>query len=520
MNAGNILTATATSYPEQTAWIWDGGMRTYGEANARADALAHALVAAGVGRGDRVALFLGNGPAYLETFFGVLKAGAAAVPLDSRSTIDELAYFVADSGAVALVIDAESADGVAERRADLASVATVIQAGGPPAGDHLDLEELVAKHGGQPFPAIDVDPAELGWLAYTGGTTGRSKGAMLTHGVLVAEAIVSLADLMRMEFEDVAMHAASLTHGSGYNMLSYTMKGCTQVILTRSGFDVERFLDWVPRYRVASLFMVPTMIKMVIDHPRARETDWSSLKWVVYGGSPMYVEDLKKALDIMGPVFSQLYGQTESPMTGTYLRREEHVTTGPLATRLGSCGRARSGTEIRIVDENDDPVPVGTAGEVCIRGATVMTGYWNRPDATAETLKGGWLHTGDVGMLDECGYLYLMDRTKDMVISGGLNIYPREIEELILTCPGVSEVCVFGVPDDKWGEALRAQVVRASGATVSEEEIRAFVGARLSGYKKPKVVEFVAEIPKTPLGKPDKKAARAPYWAGQDRMVR
>jgi acyl-CoA synthetase (AMP-forming)/AMP-acid ligase II len=412
------------------------------------------------------------------------------------------------------------ADAVAARRADLPTASTVIQAGGPAAGDHLDFEQLVGKHGGQPFATVDVDPSELAWLAYTGGTTGRSKGAMLTHGVLIAEAIVSLADLMRMELEDVAMHAASLTHGSGYNGLGYTMKGCTQVILSRSGFDVERFLDWVPRYRVASLFMVPTMIKMVTDHPRARETDWSSLKWVVYGGSPMYVEDMKKALDIMGPVFSQLFGQTESPMTGTYLRREEHVATGPLAARLGSCGRARSGTEIRIVDENDRPVPAGSPGEVCLRGPTVMAGYWNRPDATAETLKGGWLHTGDVGMLDEYGYLYLLDRTKDMVISGGLNIYPREVEEVVLACPGVSEVCVFGVPDEKWGEALRAHVVRSPGSAVTEDEILAFVAARLSGYKKPKVVEFVAEIPKTPLGKPDKKAARAPYWAGQDRMVR
>ena len=520
MNAGDILTATATSYPDQVAWIWDGGSRTYGDANARADAAAHALVAAGVRRGDRVALYLGNSPSYLESFYGVMKTGAAVVPIDSRSTIDELAYFVADSGAVALVVDKEVADAVAARRSDLPTVSTVVQADGPAAVDHLDFEELVAKHGGQPFTTVDVDPSELAWLAYTGGTTGRSKGAMLTHGVLIAEAIVSLADLMRMEFEDVAMHAASLTHGSGYNGLSYTMKGCTQVILTRSGFDVERFLDWVPRYRVASLFMVPTMIKMVINHPRARQTDWSSLKWVVYGGSPMYVEDMKQALEIMGPVFSQLFGQTESPMTGTYLRREEHVTTGPLAARLGSCGRARSGTEIRIVDENDQPVPTGTAGEVCLRGATVMAGYWNRPDASAETLRGGWLHTGDVGMLDEYGYLYLLDRTKDMVISGGLNIYPREVEEVVLACPGVAEVCVFGVPDDKWGEALRAHVVRSPGSTVTEAEILAFVGSRLSGYKKPKVVEFVAEIPKTPLGKPDKKAARAPYWAGQDRMVR
>jgi acyl-CoA synthetase (AMP-forming)/AMP-acid ligase II len=298
------------------------------------------------------------------------------------------------------------------------------------------------------------------------------------------------------------------------------MKGCTQVLLQPTGFDVKRFLEAVARYRVNTLFTVPTMIKMIVDHPSAGDADLSSLRWVMYGGAPMYVEDLKKALDLMGPVFVQIYGQTESPMTGTMLRPQEHVVDGPFAHRLGSCGRARSGIGVRIVGEDDRPVPTGETGEICLRGATVMQGYWNRPDATAETLRGGWLHTGDIGTMDEHGYVYILDRTRDMVISGGLNIYPREVEEVLLTHPAVSEVCVFGVPDDKWGEALKAHVVLAAGESLTEGEVITFAGQHLAGYKKPKTVDFVEELPKTTYGKLDKKAVRAPYWAGQNRMVR
>jgi acyl-CoA synthetase (AMP-forming)/AMP-acid ligase II len=240
----------------------------------------------------------------------------------------------------------------------------------------------------------------------------------------------------------------------------------------------------------------------------------------MYGGAPMYVEDLKKALDLMGPVFVQIYGQTESPMTGTMLRPQEHVVDGPNALRLASCGRARSGMGVRILGEDDRPVPTGETGEICLRGATVMQGYWNRPEATAETLRGGWLHTGDIGKMDEYGYVYILDRTRDMVISGGLNIYPREVEEVLLTHPAVSEVCVFGVPDDKWGEALKAHVVVVPGRSASPTEIIAFAGQHLAGYKKPKTVDFVSELPKTTYGKLDKKAVKGPYWAGQERMVR
>jgi acyl-CoA synthetase (AMP-forming)/AMP-acid ligase II len=207
-------------------------------------------------------------------------------------------------------------------------------------------------------------------------------------------------------------------------------------------------------------------------------------------------------------------------MTGTLLRPEEHRLDEPFAGRLASCGRARSGMGVRIVGEDDRPVPLGEVGEICLRGPTVMAGYWNRPDATAETLRDGWLHTGDIGRMDDGGYVYILDRTRDMVISGGLNIYPREVEEVLLTHPALSEVCVFGVPDDKWGEALKAHVVLGAGQSATAAEIIAFAGERMAGYKKPKTVDFVDEIPKTTYGKPDKKAVRAPYWAGQDRMVR
>ncbi|HLF41228.1 MAG TPA: AMP-binding protein, partial [Acidimicrobiia bacterium] len=398
----------------------------------------------------------------------------------------------------------------------------VIQAAGD--GDvapgHLVLDDLLAAHTGPRFTAVDVDDDDLAWLAYTSGTTGRPKGAMLTHKVLTFESLCALADSMRLDVEDVGMHAAPLTHGSGHNALVFTMKGCTQVILSPSGFDVERFLDWVPRYGVNALFMVPTMIKMVLDHPKVTDADLSSLKWVIYGGSPMYVEDLRKALKLFGNVFVQLFGQTESPMTGTILRTQEHELDGPRASRLASCGRARSGVQVRIVDGEDNPLPPGGVGEICIRGGSVMKGYWERPEATEETLRGGWLHTGDVGRMDEEGYVYILDRTKDMVISGGLNIYPREIEEALLTHPAVSEACVFGVPDDKWGEALTAHLVLHDGEQASAEEIIGFLGERLSGYKKPKAVHFVSSLPKTTYGKLDKRAVRAPYWAGQERMVR
>jgi acyl-CoA synthetase (AMP-forming)/AMP-acid ligase II len=519
MNAAELLTNTARSHPDRVAWIWDDQARTYGETNARSDAFARQLIALGLVRGDRVALLMENRPEVMEAMFGCWKAGMAAAPLNARFTAQEIEYHVRDSGARVLVVGEESASIAARLRDVLPSIEVVIQVGGTAVDDHLHWDDVIAGQAGEAFQSVTVDPDELAWLAYTSGTTGRPKGAMLTHGVLVFEVLGMLADFFPLATHHVGIHAAPLTHGSGHVSLVFTAKGCSQVILSRSGFDVASFLEVVERHRVNAMFLVPTMVKMIVHHPDVDRRDLSSLRWIFYGGSPMYVDDLRHAHSKLGSIFIQGFGQTESPMTGTVLPADEHDLDGPFAHRLASCGRARTGIQVSILDDSDRPVPTGGIGEICIRGGTVMKGYWQRPDETAETLRNGWLHTGDVGRMDDHGYVYILDRSKDMVISGGLNIYPREIEEVMLTHPSVLEACAFGVPDEKWGEALTAHVVLMPGIDPADVDMLGYLASRIAGYKKPKHVEFVAALAKTPYGKIDKKTIRAPYWDGHDRLV-
>jgi len=519
MNLGDILTGSARVHPDTTALVWDegGGRRTYRELNLRADALASALASGlGVQRGDRVALMMYNGPTLLEAMFGAWKAGATVVPLNARFTPDEIAYHVADSGAKVLIAGRDFAATLTGMRGRIEAETLVLEGGGDGA---LDLGGIAAEHAGRPAPVVAVTDDDVAWIAYTSGTTGRPKGAMLTHGALTFVAVCWLADLQRLEPEDIGLYAAPLTHGAGIMALAFTMKACTQVLLQPTGFDAARFLATIARERVTHTWLVPTQIKMVLDHPGLDDADLSTLRTIVYGGAPMHVEHLKEAIRRIGPVFVQLFAQTESPMTATYLRREEHVVDGPDSERLASCGHVRSGMEVAILDAEDRPLGAGGIGEICVRGPAMMKGYWQRPEATAETLRNGWLHTGDIGRLDDNGYLYIMDRSKDMLISGGLNVYPREIEEVLLRHPAVSEVAVIGVPNEQWGETAMAVVVAADGAKVTEAELKEFATEHLAPYKKPRAFEFVAALPKTTYGKIDKKALRAPHWAGRERMV-
>ncbi len=518
MNLGGILAGAARHHPERTALVWDEGRqrRTYREVDDRADALAAALASVlGVRRGDRVAVMMSNSPELLEVEFATWKAGATIAPLNARLTADEIHYQVNDSEARVLIVGEEFAgtvDGLRERL----GVERLVVAGGRLDGA-FSLETLFAEHAGQrpDDPATTDD--DIAWLAYTSGTTGRPKGAMLTHGCLTAVAVAWLADIQRLEPEDVGLVAAPLTHGAGIMALAFIMKGATQVLL--HGFDPGHYLATIAKERVTHSWLVPTQIKMLLEHPDLDGSDLSSLKTIVYGAAPMYVEDLKEAMARIGPVFVQLFGQTECPMTATYLRAEDHVLEGPGRERLASCGHARSATEVAILGEDDRPLPPGEIGEICVRGPVVMKGYWRQPEATAETLRAGWLHTGDIGRMDDRGYVFILDRTKDMLISGGLNVYPREIEEALLRHPRISAVAVIGVPHERWGEAVKAFVVTAPGAELTEGEVVAFAAGRLAGYKKPKSVDFVTDLPKTTIGKIDKKALRAPYWAGRDRMV-
>lgn len=516
MNVGDFLTHTARSLPSRVAFYWEDQTRTYGESNARADAFAHELLARGLARGDRVALLLDNRPEVLEAMFGCWKAGLAVVPLNARFTPPEIEYHLDDAGARLVLADLRHLPALAGMRERLPQLEHVIAIEGDGADSWAGL---VARAPAPGFASVRVEADELAWLAYTSGTTGRPKGAMLTHGVLVFEVLGMLADFFPLGPEHTGIHAAPLTHGSGHVGLVFTAKGCGQVILSRSGFDPVAFLTLVERHRVNALFLVPTIIKLVVEHPEIDRHDLSSLRWVFYGGSPMYVEDLRRAITKLGPIFIQGFGQTESPMTGTYLPASEHDLEGPNAHRLLSCGRVRTGVDLRIMDPQDRELPSGEIGEICLRGGSVMKAYWRRPEDTAETLRNGWLHTGDLGLMDSDGYVFILDRSKDMVISGGLNIYPREIEELLLQHPLISEACVFGVPDAKWGEALAAHLVLRRGANLSANEVLVHLGERAAGYKKPKQIHFVDMLPRTTYGKIDKKAVRAPYWAGQIRQI-
>ncbi len=519
MNLGTLLTQSARTFGDHVALVHGAKRRTYREFNARTNQLANALCKLGVRKGDHVAILQYNYLETLEAIFACFKAGCAAVPINFRLHPREFAFIIDHAECKAVILSPEFNEPIREVQAGLPKVQQFIALEGAQ-GEMLDYEAVLAGESDQWVDA-DVQPDDVAWLFYTSGTTGHPKGAMLTHRNLLAMTMNFFADMAPLGPGDAILHAAPLSHGSGLYAIPNVAKAATNVILPTQSFDPEVVCRTIEEHRITNMFAAPTMVKLLVDSPAVDRYNLSSLKCLNYGGGPMYVEDLKKAIDKLGPCLVQLFGQGESPMTITYLPTRDHVTRGTREQlgRLASAGISRTDVEVKILDDDGNDLPPGITGEIVTRSDLVMAGYWKNPEATAAALRDGWLHTGDVGYLDEQGYLFIMDRSKDMVITGGENVYPREIEEVLLRHPAVKEVAVIGVPDAKWGEKITACVVCSEGVAASEEELIAFCKDHLASYKKPKMVVFMSDLPKNNYGKILKRELRNQHWEGHHRRV-
>jgi long-chain acyl-CoA synthetase len=514
MNVGRMLETTARRLPGHPAVTWGNRDLTYAELDRRTNALAHGLASLGVQRGDRVGVLMRNRPELLEAMYACFKAGYCLVPLNSRFTPDDVAYHVADSAAAAVLTDADSATAVVDAGIDGVSV-VVAGADDLPAGTH-DHDTLVADSD-DASAVVSLDRDALAWLFYTSGTTGRPKGAMLTHGNLSFVTASWLADLTPMTDADVTLHAAPLSHGAGFHALAAIARGGRQVIPSSARFEPDAILELLARERVTNTWMVPTQIVMLIDAAaeQAEPHALPDLRHVVYGGAPFAPADLKRALEVFGPVFVQLFGQGETPMTATFLPAADHAAAlaGECPERLASAGFARPGMDVRVLGDDDGELPTGDVGEVCVQGPAVMLGYWQRPDATADALRNGWLHTGDLGRFDEHGYLYLLDRAKDMIITGGSNVYAVEVEAALADHAAVHDVAVVGLADRTWGELVVAVVVADDPNADTEAALSAHCGAVLAGYKRPRRYVFRDALPRNAYGKVLKRALRAELTA-------
>jgi acyl-CoA synthetase (AMP-forming)/AMP-acid ligase II len=520
MNVGTLLTKSARTFPKNLAVAHGPKKLTYAQFNSRANRLANAFYKLGIKQGDNVALVQYNYPEMLESMFACFKAGCGAVPLNFRLHPNEFAFIIDHSESKTVILSPEFNQAITDIRDRIPEARHLITLSGAE-GELLDYEKLISAESDQ-WEDVYVQPDDLAWLFYTSGTTGLPKGAMLTHRNLLAMTMNFYADICPGAGPgDVILHAAPLSHGSGLYALPNIGKAAANIFMESKSFDPELVFKTIQEYRVTNMFAAPTMVKMMVDSPAVDRYDHSSLKALNYGGAPMLVEDLKETLEKLGPCLVQLYGQAESPMTITYLPHRDHVRAGTpeQMKRLASAGFQRTDVEVKIFDPNDHELPPDEMGEIVTRSDVVMKGYWRNPETTTETLRNGWLHTGDVGYMDEGGYVFIMDRSKDMIISGGENIYPREIEEVIIQHPAVREVAVIGIPDPQWGEAIKAIIALFPGKSVTEEELIAFCKDNIASYKKPKSVDFVDELPKNNYGKILKRELRAQYWEGKERKV-
>ena len=497
MNLFTLLDRTAHQWPDAGAvFLGNAQQQTWAQLRQRALHLGHRLAQLPGPGSHRIAVASENCPQYLELMFGTWVASHAIVPINYKLHALEMAQIIDDADPVWIFASEAIAPGL--RQALPPEVQTRLVVMPSPAYD--------AFFDGPPLSPPVTPPDTLAWLFYTSGTTGRSKGAMLSHRNLMAMTLAHLADVESLDEHCSQIHAAPMSHGSGMYIPAYVSCGARQVIPASGGFDPEEFLTLCTQHPGVGAFLAPTMVQRLRMALPASSPPPSGLRSIIYGGGPMYVQELKQSLAAFGQVFRQIYGQGESPMTITWLRRQDHESLDEAI--LGSVGIARTGVEVRVVNAAGQPLSTGEIGEIVVRGDVVMSGYWRNPQGTADALLEGWLYTGDMGALDARGYLTLRDRSKDVVISGGSNIYPREVEEALLTHPSVSEVSVVGQPDEEWGEVVVAFVVPQPGQTLVTQELDDHCLARIARFKRPKRYVVLQTLPKNSYGKVLKRSLR------------
>jgi long-chain acyl-CoA synthetase len=504
MNLAHLLVRQALQHPDRTA-IYSGtsSHASYARWAARSAGLARQMLDAGLLPGDRVLLFMRNHPRYLETLFGAWWAGLSVVPVNAKLHTLEAEWIIENSGARWGFVTSDVAPTALaglERQIDIES------------GEADALLAPLTDYISQPL--AERDPNSLAWLFYTSGTTGRPKGVMITQRNLMTMGLTYFVDVDAVSSDDAIVYGAPMSHGAGLYAIPHLMAGARHVVPASGGVDPAELFELGRALGPLSTFAAPTIVKRLVDFAEqaglTQQDAAASFKTIVYGGAPMYVADIERALRVMGPRFVQIYGQGETPMVATALSRQ-HLsdTEHPLyRERMASVGVAQTPVQLRVSDERGVALPRGEVGEVLVKGDSVMAGYWENPQASAAAIQDGWLFTGDVGSLDADGFLALKDRSKDLIISGGSNIYPREVEEALLTAHGVAEVAVVGAPDAEWGEVVVAFVVMQEGAGVTEQDLDQHCLQTIARFKRPKQYRFVDELPKNNYGKVLKTALR------------
>ncbi len=512
----HMILAGLNGYSERPCLILGEKVATYREVREETSRFIQALARKGIGKGSRIAIISGNRPAVLYNLSATSLSGCVSTALHPLGSLDDHAFILDDAEIETLVYEpVQFGERAAELKKRCPTLKTLLSFGPSEVGE--DYEALAATFDPQPLTVADIHPSDLNTIIYTGGTTGKPKGVLQPYRAAAYMTQIQMAE-WEWPQELRFLIATPLSHAAAAVFVPTLLKGGSLHVLPY--FTPDGFFDAIEQAKITATFLVPVMVYGLLDHPRGKTADMSSLTNLIYGASPMSPTRLKEGVERWGQVFFQCFGQSEAPMVLTHLKLADHDLGKP--ERFASCGRPSPFVHIALLDDDCAPVGEGESGEICVRGPIVMDGYHKLDEQTKSVFEGGWLHTGDVGRFDEDGFLYIVDRKKDMIVTGGFNVFPREIEDVISAHPAVAQVAVIGVPEEKWGEMVKAVVVLRpghEGTAALTAELQAAVKEAKGSVQSPKSVDFVDSLPLSALGKPDKKALRKQYWGGSERAV-